>query len=295
MRCVLALVIAWALCGRVSAAEPDPEAARALASKARDALRDNAPEEAADWFDQADAVAPHPIWRLAAGDAWLQAGEPAVARARFEAAIAGGIDGEARVDAAGKRELADTLAPIVERARALTKAADYVRAMRAWDEAFAVMPLGRFLVAAARAADNGGRDVDLARLVRIAEPRTDLAAEDRRWVASVIARTAPVPPVRVEQQPAVAPSPVGPSVLVGVGGAIAVGGIVALLVGDDAWSDVREMKAGVTDGVVFSATRAEAESRADEARAWTMGGWVGVGVGVVMAAVGGGWLLGGQF
>ena len=46
-----------------------------------------------------------------------------------------------------------------------------------------------------------------------------------------------------------------------------------------------------TRAVMQASTATAAERRASEARTWTAIGWVGVGVGAVMSAVGAGWLF----
>lgn len=289
LRFIMVLAIVWGSAGAATADEPDPEAARGLAAKGREALRENEPQVAAGWFEAAARVAPNPLWELAAGDAWLVSAEPAAAVAHLEAAIAAGLDKEVVADAQKRLALAKLLVGIVARSRELTKRKDYARAMSAWEEAFGVLPLGRFAILAARAADDGGRVMDVLRLARVAEASPDLSREERRWVASALARvTAPVvvPPAR-EASPA---SAVAPWVLVGTGGALVLGGVAALLFGDAAWSDVHEMKAGASDGVVFATTRAAAEQRADLARTWTAVGWVGIAVGAVAAGLGVGWL-----
>jgi len=208
--------------------------------------------------------------------------------AHFEAVVKSGLGGDVSANAEKRLALARVLVGVVARARELTKRKDHARAMSAWEEALGVLPNGHFAVAAAKAAEDAGRVTDVLRLARVAEASSDLSREERRWVASTLARvTAPVMVIPTSELPS---STVAPWVLVGTGGALVLGGIVALVVGDAAWSDVEAMKAGASDGVVFETTRAAAEERADRARRWTTVGWVGMAVGAVAAGLGAGWL-----
>ena len=268
---------------------PDPEAARALGAKAQEALRAHEPAVAARWFEQALAVEPRAMWWVAAGEAWLLAGEPAVAGERFALALKEGGLGEAKNQIEERLSLARRLAPIVARAQALEGERAYARAMSAWEEAHATLPLGRFVVLGAHAAEKAGREDDVRRLAEAAEQRADLGADDARWVASVLARVRQRPVVL--SRPARATTSLAPWIVIASGAAVAVAGGVALFMAEGAWDDVRSMKASADEGVVLGPTRADAARRADEAEVWSGAGWVAIGVGAVVVGAGVGWLL----
>ncbi|MCC6621700.1 MAG: hypothetical protein IT385_10625 [Deltaproteobacteria bacterium] len=289
----ISMVLCLSISGGGAAAEgPDPEVARALGTAAHAALRANAPDEAARLFDEAHAIEPQALWQVAAGQAWLDAGEPATASVRLEGALEAGVPTAAQREVAELLAVARALAPIVAKARALEAKGASARAMSASEEAFAVRALGRFLALAARAADRAARDGDVRRLAEVAAQRTDLPRDDARWLASVLTRVRQVPV-------AAAPKPepearVGPWIVIGSGLAVAVGGGVALLVADGARGELRDMKASAEEGVVLGPTRAHAVDKAAEAETWTVAGGVALGVGAAIAGVGVGWLIAGE-
>jgi len=286
--CVLTSVGEAAAAGPEPAG-PDPEVARALGARAHAALRANAPDEAARWFDLAHTLEPEPVWWIAAGEAWLHAGEPATAVERLEAAQRAGVPVAARAEVAERLAIARALSPIVTRARALEAKGAFARAMSAWEEAFAPMALGRVVALAAGAPERAARDADVWRLAEVAAQRTDLSTDDARWVASALTRVRKAPAAATtEPEPGV---PVGPWAVIGSGLAVVVGGGVALLVGDDARGDLRAMKASAEEGVVLGPTRAQAADKAAEADAWTVAGGVALGVGAAIVGLGVGWLI----
>lgn len=292
MKVVVAVCAAiMALGGReVRGDAPEQAAARDLGALAVRALDRHEPELAARRFEEAYELDPHPLWQLGAARAWLEAAETTRAVERFERALDDPrLAPPARSDAARLLVIARDLTPKVTAAVRATQANDHDRAMRAWEDAFDRWSLGRFLVLAARAAERAGGTRDLRRLAAEASRRADLGAEERRWIDDVRARWG----VDVNAPPAsttpAARGPLGPWILVGAGALVVLGGGVSLLVADEAYRDVRAMKASAVDGVVFETTRARAAARADEARQWNTAGWIAIGVGAAVTAFGAGW------
>ncbi|MFO0749798.1 MAG: hypothetical protein U1F43_29620 [Myxococcota bacterium] len=270
-----------------AAAAPDRSAARSLAAMARAGLEARHPDEAAVLFDRAFEVDPHPVWQVAAGTAWLEALEPEQASERLAAALADPALGDgSRERAAQQLDLARRLTPVVARARKAEAEHAPAAAARAWDEAFRIMPVGASLVRAARAAELAGRAREAARLFTAANDRSDLSSEDQRVVADAIDRLRHLPP------PARPAASAAPWWFVGSGGAVALGGLVAVAVGEGYRSDLQAIKDTAVDGVVTGTTRRDAAVVQQRAEAWSTAGWIALGAGVTAAALGAGWLVG---
>lgn len=291
-RLVVAVCAAFVALGgpRARGDAPEQTAARDLGALAMRALDRHEPELAARRFEEAYELDPYPLWQLGAARAWLEAAETTRAVERFERALDDPrLATPARSDAARLLVIARDLTPKVTAAVRASQANDHDRARRAWEEAFDRWPLGRFLVLAARAAERAGGTRDLRRLAAEASRRADLGADERRWIDDVQARWG----VDVNAAPAsttpTAREPIGPWILVGAGALVVLGGGVSLLVADEAYQDVRAMRAGAVEGVVLETTRAKATARADEARQWNTAGWLAIGVGAVVTAFGAGW------
>lgn len=178
--------------------------------------------------------------------------------------------------------------PILADARRATADGDHGEAARRWEEAYQREPVGRFLVEAARAAERGERGEELRRLAARAAACEDLGSEDRAWVADLHARLAVEDREAARREPSASAAP---WVLLGAGAAVVVGGLVALGVAEGARADVRAAERSAVDGVVFGSTRAAAASDLESATTWSTVGWVGIGVGALAAAIGGGWLV----
>ena len=288
-------IVAWVIlvASVVRGAAPtfvaDPGAARSLVVMAQVALEAQRPEEAARLFERAFELDPQGLFLVGAGTGWLQAMRPAEALAQVERALRDVrlVDPE-RAQTTRLADVARSLVPLVAQARGATARGDHGAAMAAWEKAFERWPNGLALIEAARAAQRAERARDLRRLAVEAAARDDLGSDDRRWVSEVLddfARS------DAEDRRPLREDSVAPWVLVGVGATVVIGGAVGLALGADARDDVRAMKGDARGGVVFDTTRAEAQERSDDARLFTTIGWVGVGVGAVVLAVGSGWLL----
>jgi hypothetical protein len=286
MRSFVALVVVFSLGtapGRAAPPEADPEAAKALAARARASLDLRRPEAAARLFDQAQGRAPHPLWLSAAGEAWLEAVQPELAVSRLEAALAdASLTGTAREHTAERLALAKRLAPLVAKARVDKAPADEV--FVAWREAFAVSNLGRCLFEAARAAERARRFGDADALFVLAVERDDLSIEERRYAREALVRLRERDAFARRAPPPEPASEAGWAVVI-AGSAVLAGGVVAWVVGEEQRGRVRSAMAD--DGELSSRmSRAEAQALERSANTWSTVGWVVAGVGVVAIGAG---------
>ncbi len=259
----------------------DPEASKSLAAEAQLALEQQRPAAAATLFDQAHALDPHPVWRLAAAEAWLQSMDAARAVERLEDALASADLAEfARGRATERLALANKLAPIFSRARQATRDQQHVKAATAWQDAFALYPLGRIQLEAARSTQRAKLPQTRTLYSALAE-RKDLSPEERAEVGDVLARLDPNP-----QLPPPAPDTTLAWSLVISGAACVAGGAVMLAVASDQRSEVTAAITKADAGLVTDLTRAEARERESDAKTLYLAGLITGAAGLALTGTG---------
>ncbi|MCC6624844.1 MAG: hypothetical protein IT385_26580 [Deltaproteobacteria bacterium] len=263
-------------------AAPDAAAARTLAAEAALAREAHEDAAAAASFEEADACDPHPLWLVAAGEAWLDAAEPERAAARLEAALT-----DARLPEGSRARVADlersarALAPIVARARVATSQQRHAAAARAWGEALAIRATDRHRLERLRAIVRANDMAEAARLVAELGPGAGLARAERVELVELRAR------VEARAGLAAAPAPArssAPAWLLVGGGALVIGGVVALAVAEGNRADVRDAMA--EDPATRGMTRARALALRDDAETLDVVGGVGGGLGLALAGTG---------
>ncbi len=264
--------------------EPDADLAKTMAADAQLALEVHEEARAGERFDRAHALDGHPIWCFAAAEAWLAAIEPERALERIRQ-----IEGDARLTAivSAERlravaERAERLAPIVQKAKRATLAESHAAAAQAWAEAFAAMPSGHLLLEQARSTLRARQVTEAEAMLVELERRVDLSRAERLEVDEHLARIRA--PFSAMPAPARERDSAAPMWLVVGGGALVVGGVVALVVASAQRDDVRAAMA--QDAPVRSMTRAEALALEDEARALDVAGYLGGGLGLALAGTG---------
>ncbi len=261
----------------------DLDAAKTVAAEAQLLLEGFDGAAAAALFERANHLDGQVIWLFAAAEAWLVAAEPgrALDHLKLVRGTTGGLAPE-RVEAAVA--LAEVLVPIVGRARAATLSQAHAAAAAAWGEAHTKRPVGRYRLEEARATVRAG--LGALALFEELERRSDLSRAERLEVADTLVRLRnPLPDLSVQ---ALETPSAAPMWLVVGGGALVVGGVVALAVAEGQRADVRASLEREPDG--RSMTRAEALTSWEQAQALNAAGWIGGGVG--LALVGSGALLG---
>lgn len=283
----LVAVLLSALCAvlassALATSTSDFEAARALAARARAQLDARRPDPAARLFDLAHERAPHPLWLTAAGEAWLEALQPAQAVERLEAALADpALSGTAREHAVERLALARRVTPLIAAARASGVSPE--DAFKAWREAVAASDLGRCVLEAARAAERARLFREAESLFALAAERDDLAPEERRVARDALLKLRERDLLARARTPA--PSNDAGWVVVVSGAAVLTGGVVAFLVGEEQRARVRSAMAD--EGALSTRmSRAEALSLERSANTWSTIGWVAAGLGVVAVTVG---------
>jgi hypothetical protein len=258
---------------------PDLDAAKTVAAEAQLMLEGFDGAAAAVLFERANHLDGQVIWLFAAAEAWLVAAEPgrALEHLKVVRESLGGLAPE-RVEAA--LALADALVPIVGRARAATLSQMHAAAAVAWGEAHTKRPVGRYRLEQARATVRAG--LGALALFEELERRSDLSRVERLEVADALVRLRnPLPDLAVQavERPSAAPM----WMVVG-GGALVVGGVVALAVAEGQRADVRASLEREPGG--RSMTRAEALATWEQAQTLNAAGWIGGGVGAVLAGSG---------
>lgn len=283
------------------AAPPSPEAqARATelgrkAKAAREALRY---VEAAELIDEANQLQPDARWLAISGECRMMAGELARAEQELAAALEGArLPEETRAKTRERLDRTKTaralLAPTV-RARA---GGDFAGAARAYDQAFELIPTGRYLVEAAALWEQAGA-LEVARTrFEAARARTDLAEGQPREVEAALARIetamAPGGPGETPPGPTTPPPAEAPTLEAPSGGPSVLGWV---LVG----VGVAGLGLGVTGFVVSEDKRSEFEARPeyyrehvdqwqtldDQAETWWNAGLIASGVGLATAITG---------
>jgi len=273
---VLLLVAADAA---VAAEAPDVDAARTLLAEAQLALEGHEAARAASLFDAAHALSPHPLWRLAAAEAWVAAAEPERALERLAAIGDAPIGDAARDKRVALTQVARTLAPIVTRARRQTLDQAHADAAASWAEAFAVLPIGRLRLEEARALLRAKRRHEAERRFDELTRRVDLSRAEQRDVAESLARLH-----AADLTPAPAPASRAPAWMLVGGGALVLGGVITLVVADGQRADVRDAMA--LDPEARTMTRADALALADEADTLDAAGFITGGIGLALAGTG---------
>ena len=259
--------------------DPDLDAAKTVAAEAQLLLEGYNGAAAAALFERANHLDGQVIWLFAAAEAWLVAAEPGRALEHLKVVRESGTGlASERVEAAVA--LAEALVPIVGRARAATLSQAHAEAATAWGEAHTKRPVGRFRLEEARATVRAGREA--AALFEELERRDDLSRAERLEVADALVRIRnPLPDLSPQSLERSSSAPMW--LLVG-GGALVVGGVVALAVAEGQRADVRASLEREPDG--RSMTRAEALSNWENAQTLNAAGLIGGGVGVVLAGSG---------
>lgn len=253
----------------------DPDAAKTVAAEGQLLLEAFEGALAAERFERAHSLDSQDIWRMAAAEAWIVAAEPERALTHLRALPDGA---NPRL-----RELAEALALIVKRARTATLQEAHRDAARAWSEAFAKRAIGRYRLEEARSTLRAGGEAET--LFADLEGRPDLSRAERIEVADVLVRMRnPLP--ELPDRPDAARTAAPMWMVVG-GGALLLGGVVALVVADGQRAEVRESLA--RDPASRDMTRAEALTLWDEAQTLNAVGLIGGGVGLVLAGSGALW------
>lgn len=255
--------------------DSDPDAAKTVAAEGQLLLEAFEGAAAAERFERAHSLDSQDIWRVAAAEAWLVAAEPERALTHLRALREGASP--------RLRELAEALLPIVTRARAATLQGAHRDAARAWTEAFAKKAVGRYRLEEARSTLRAGGDAQA--LFADLDGRSDLSRAERSEVADVLVRLRnPLP--TLPERPNSAPTAAPMWMVVG-GGALLIGGVVAVVVADGQRADVRESLA--RDPGARDLTRAEALTLWNEAQTLNAVGLIGGGVGLLLAGSGALW------
>lgn len=220
-------------------------AALALAGQAQEAYKSKRFGEAAELFDKAHLQFAEENFLWNAGQAWERAGELKLAKERYSAYL-----GNENVDATTRLQAGEALVRVGKK-------------LAARDAASTPQARKDLFLRELRDA----RDADNRELVRRLE--AEVAVEDQRIAAIEAAR----------------PSTVPGWLLVGGGGAIAVGGLVLSLVGQSKLDGVAEAQSGDAP-LVTSITRAQAEKDLEDGEMFRLIGIVAGGVGVASAIIG---------
>jgi hypothetical protein len=215
---------------------------------------------------------------------------PPTARERF---LLAGADpqlaSDVRTRLAGRIRDAETVAPLVARARKATDAKDHGKAMTAWLEVFDAMDLGRALLFAARAAEDGGKWADAARLFARCGSRNDLSQEEQNEAASSLAhaRSAIDAEDAARNRPRVADGgSLAGGILLGLGGLLFGGGIAAFVAADAEYDRIDSaLETGRADPISVM-TRREVLELETFAERWTTVGWLGLAAGAVGLGLG---------
>lgn len=220
-------------------------AALALAGQAQEAYRSKRFGEAAELFDKAHLQFAEENFLWNAGQAWERAGELKLAKERYSAYL-----GNENVDATTRLQAGEALVRVGKKLAARDAAAT---------------PQARKDLFQRELRE--ARDADNRELVRRLE--AEIAVEDQRIAEIEAAR----------------PSTVPGWLMVGGGGAIAIGGLVLTLVGQSKLDGVAEAQSG--DGpLVTRMTRTQAASDLEDGEMFRLIGIVAGGVGVASAIVG---------
>ena len=245
-----------------------------LADLALVASADHRYADAALLLDRAFADAPHPLYRLAAAEAYLRDGDTVLADRRVSAALADPtLAPAARLR--GEALLARARAAAVHVGRA--RAARPAEAARAWEQAFEAADVGRFLAQSAASWEAARRFEEAAATYARAAQRDDLPPDVAVAVATGLVRArAAIPP----------PPPDLTAAWVTTGAAAAALAFAgaALLTSNGYHDDVRGALAHQEGGVVTGITRAEAQRQEALADSWQTAAWVGLGVGAGLLA-----------
>jgi len=262
----------------------DSELAKTHAAQGQAELELHHATTAATLFDQAYADGPHPLWRIAAADAWLQALDAARACERLEQALADPrLLDPTRPRAEERLRLATKLTPLFARARAATRDQDHARAHATWLEAFALYPFGAAELEAARSAQRARLPAASTLYVALAE-RTDLSLEQHAEVADVLSRLSPAQVS--DRPPPPAPSTLLPWTLL-IGGAVLVAsGGVMLGIAADHKNQVDDALARTEAGLVTRMTRAEARHHEATAHTLQLAGLISGVAGIALVGTG---------
>lgn len=268
---VLTALAAGRAASAVPAGGPD---AHDLADLALVASADHRYADAAQLLDRAFDDAPHPLYRLAAAEAYLRDGETVLADRRVSAALANPtLPPAARTR--GEALLARARAAAVHVGRA--RAARPAEAARAWEQAFEVADVGRFLAQSAASWEAARRFEDAAATYARAAQRDDLPPDVAVAVAAGLVRSrAAIPPPPPDLTAAWITTGTAAAALAFAG--------AALLTSNGYHDDVRGALAHLEGGVVTGITRAEAQRQEALADSWQTAGWVGLGVGAGLLA-----------
>lgn len=259
---IAALLLVMAMAGVTHAR--DPEASKTAAARAQGELEREHPALAAALFDEAYDLDPHPLWRLAAGTAWLEALDPERARERLTAALTDDrLIEPARTRTNERLTLATKLAPIAAKARKATLEQHHQQAADLWQTAFALHPTGRIQLEVARSAQRA-KLPELRALLEALTTRTDLSLEERGEVADALNRLAPPTPVTAPPKA----DTTTPWALLISGAALVAGGVTMVIVAADQRDDITTALRNTNNGIVTKMTRSEA--KAEEATANTL-------------------------
>lgn len=273
---VLALLLA------LPAQAADPDSAKTLATQAQVELEAHHAATAATLFDQAHALDDHPLWLVAAADAWLEALDCEQADSRLSDALADPrLVDPARARASERQLLAKRMAPLMQVARKATRDGEHQRAMQHWQEAFALYPLGHLQLEAARSAQRAKRHETRA-LFEALVTRTDLSLEDQVEVADTLAR---LQPVLVTPKPLEVDRTI-PWVLTVSGAVLVAGGIVMLAIAHDQHDQVEDALGQTDAGLVTAMTRAEAQDHQQTAESLQLAAFITGAIGLGLSGTG---------
>jgi|GEM_PF-3311786 len=274
----LLVVLAWVAAPEVWAAVPaeasgDHDEPHDLADMALVAGQAHRYGEAAALLDRAFEVAPHPLYRLGAGEAYLDEGDVDLAAARLRDVLeATDLPAATRARAHGLLVRANAAAPFVAKARAASPAT----AAAAWEDASEAADVGAFLVQAAAAWETARRFERAADTYARALARDDLPADLALNAAAGLTRVrAVIPPPPPGHTAAWITTGTAAAALVFAGG--------ALIVSDQLRADLDDDLQNTADGVVIGVTRADAQRRAGLADSWQTAAWIGLGTAAVLA------------
>jgi len=220
-------------------------AALALAGQAQEAYKSRRFGEAAELFDKAHMQFAEENFLWNAGQAWERAGELKLAKERYSAYL-----GNENVDATTRLQAGEALVRVGKK-------------LAARDAASTPQARKDLFLRELREA----READNRELVRRLE--AEIAVEDQRIQEIEDAR----------------PSTVPGWLMIGGGGAIAVGGLVLSLVGQGKLDGVADAQSGDTP-FVTSMTRAQAEADLEDGETYRLIGIIAGGVGVTSAIIG---------
>jgi hypothetical protein len=273
----------------------DPEIARVLGALAHIDLEAMRARTAAERFDGAYARDPHPRWAIAGAEAWMAVPNPSLARERYlRAAADPALETATRTKLAGRIQDAEVLAPIVERARRATETKRHGDAVTAWLDVFELAHLGRAILFAARAAEDGRMWADATNLLQRCAARSDLSQEEQSEVAAAVVRNrnaiAAEEAARRRPRPATTTSLAG-GLLLGLGGALVAGGIGALVAADEEYGRLDAAILNRDEGPVSVLTRREALELGDGGARWTATGWSAIAAGALALGFGTYWVL----